>query len=101
MKTSGRNFDQATAASEDALQHAQVRYASAMENVCDLNRKFVEMVGANAEAALEATTQIAGAKSPADLARAWSTHATKQFAMLTDQARELTAVWQKVLTPPR
>jgi hypothetical protein len=64
------------------------------QNACDLNTKLVEMVRANAEAALEASTQIANAKNPADLAQAWSTHATKQFAMLTDQARELTAVWQ-------
>jgi hypothetical protein len=100
-KTAGRKFDQPTATGKNVVQEAQVRYAAAMENACDLNTKLVEMVRANAEAALEATTQIANAKNPADLAQAWSTNATKQFAMLTDQARELTAVWHKFFVPPR
>lgn len=99
-KTARRNFDQATAAGENVVQDAQVRYAAAMESACDLNTKLVEMVRANTDAALEATTQIASAKSPADLAQAWSTYATKQYAMLSDQARELTAVWQKFFVPP-
>lgn len=100
-KGTRRNFDQAVAAGETAVQDSQVRYTAAMENACDLNAKLVEMMRANADAALEATTQIARAKTPADLAQAWSTHATKQFAMLTDQARELTAVWQNFFVPPR
>jgi hypothetical protein len=99
-KAARRKFDQAAAAGETAVQDSQVRYTAAMENACDLNAKLVEMIRENGEAALEATTQIAAAKTPADLAQAWSTHATKQFAMVTDQARELTAVWQKFFVPP-
>jgi len=100
-KAARRNLDQATAAGENAAQVAQIGYAAAMENARDLNARLVEMVHANAEAALEATTQIVNAKNPADLVQAWSTHATKQFALLTDQARELTAAWQKFFVPLR
>lgn len=100
-KTTRRNFDQATAAGETAVKESQLRYTAAMENASDLNGKLVEMMRENAEAALDAASQIASAKTPADLAQAWSTHATKQFAMLTDQASELTAVWQKFFVPPR
>ena len=100
-KTARRNFDQATAAGENAVRDAQAGYVAAMENASDLNGKLVGMVQANAEAALEASSEMARAKNPADLAQAWSTHATKQFAMLTDQARELTEAWQKFFIPPR
>lgn len=112
VRTARRNLDQASAAGANAVRDAQVSYenavrdtqagyGAAMGNACDLNAKLAEMVRANAEAALEATSQIASAKSPAELAQAWSTHAAKQFAMLTDQTRELTAAWQKFFVPPR
>ena len=100
-KTPGRKLDQAAAAGTNAVQDAQVRYAAAIENARDLNMKLVEMVRANADAALEAAVQIANAKNPADIAQAWSTHAARQFAMLTDQAKELTAVWQRFFVGPR
>ena len=100
-KTARRNFDQPAAAAENAVQDAQVNYAAAIENACDFNKKLGEMLRANADAAFEASNQIARAKSPNDLFQAWSTHATKQFAMLSDQARELTTAWQKFFVPPR
>lgn len=105
VKTGYKKFDQAqqqaAATSETVLQDSQARYASAMENVRDLNLRLVEMANVNTRAALEATTQMISAKTPADLAEAWSTHATKQFSVFADQSRELAAVWQKMLTPPR
>jgi len=100
-KATRRNFDQATAAGETAVRDSQLRYTAAMENISDLNAKLVAMMRANAEAALDATTQLGSAKTPADLARVWSSHATKQFAMLTDQAGELAAVWQRFFVAPR
>jgi hypothetical protein len=100
-KATRRNFDQATAAGETAVRDSQVRYTAAMENVSDLNAKLVEMMRANAKAALDATTELGRAKTPADLAQVWSSHATKQFTMLTDQASELAAVWQRFFVPPR
>jgi hypothetical protein len=98
-KTARRSVDQATAGSETAVRETQVSYTTAMGNVINLSAKLLEMLRANAEATLEATTQIAGAL--ADLAQAWSTQATRQFAMLTDQARELTGIWQKFFVPAR
>ena len=100
-KTARRNLDQVAAAGEAALEGSRAGYTAGIENVSDLNAKIVEMVRANAEATLEAATHIASAKNPADLAQAWSTYATKPFEMLTDQARELAAVWQKFFIPPR
>lgn len=98
-KTARRNLDQAAAPGENAVQDAQVRYAAALENASDLNMKLVEMVRANAEAAVEAATQIASSKTPADLVQAWSTHASRQFIMLSEQSKELTAIWQRFFAP--
>jgi hypothetical protein len=100
-KTANRNFERAAAVGKTAVQDAQVRYTAAMEDLRDLNMKLVEMARASTEAALEAGAAIANAKNPGDLAHVWSTHAAKQFAILTDQARELTGIWQKFLAPPR
>ena len=100
-KTAHRNAGQAAATAEDTIQDAQAQYGRAVESISELNSKLVEMVRANAEAAVEAATQIAKAKNPADLAQTWSTYATRQFATLTDQAKELTMVWQKFFVPPR
>lgn len=100
-KTARESFNQATTAGESVAQDAQQRYATAVQTACDLNMRLAEMARANAEAAFEAGRQVANAKNPADLVLAWSTHATKQFAMLTDQATELTGVWQKFFASPR
>jgi len=95
-----RNMDHAATAGENIVQHGQERYAATMENARDLNTKLVEMVRANADVALEAANHITSAKTPADLAQAWSNYATKQFAILSNQAKELTVVWQRFLIPP-
>jgi len=100
-KTAHRNTGQTAAAADDAFRDAQARYGTAMESASELNTKLVEMVRTNAEAALDAANQIARAKNPADLAQTWSTYATRQFATLTDQAKELTTAWQKFFVPPR
>lgn len=97
VKTARRNFDQSAAAGKGAVEDSRARYTAAIEDASDLNAKLVEIIRANAEATLEVITQIASAKNPVDLAQAWSTYATRQFAMLTDQARELTGGMAEVL----
>ncbi len=100
-KTAHRNAGQAAAAADDAIRDAQAQYGTAMASASELNAKLVEMMRTNAEAALDAANQIAKAKNPADLIQTWSTYATRQFATLTDQTKELTMAWQKFFVPPR
>jgi hypothetical protein len=63
---------------------------SAPGNVRDLNVRLIEMARANTDAAFDFAREVAEANAPSDLVEAWTTHATKQFDMLTKQASELT-----------
>jgi hypothetical protein len=51
---------------------------------------------ANAKAAFDFALQIATAKAPSDIVELWTTHARKQFEMLSEQTKELTALGQKI-----
>src|SRR6266581_908092 len=69
--------------------------ASALENVRDLNVRLIDMAQANTNAAFDLAREVAEAKAPSDLVQACTTHATKQFDMLTKQASELTTLSQR------
>ena len=58
----------------------------------DLNVKLIDIARANTDAAFDFAREIAEAKAPSDLFQAWTTHATKQFDVLTKQASELTTL---------
>jgi hypothetical protein len=49
-------------------------------------------------AALDFARQISTAKAPSEAVELWSSQARKQFEMLTDQSKELTALGQKIAT---
>ena len=44
----------------------------------------------------ETISETKEAGAPSDLAQVWSTHARKQFEMLTEQAKELTSLGQRL-----
>ena len=80
----------------DAIRGVQEGLSSAMENVRDLNIKTdLTWLGPSTDAAFDFAHAVARAKKPSDFAEAWTTHATKQFDMLTKQAGELTALSQR------
>lgn len=53
------------------------------------------MARANTIAAFDFAREVAKAKGPSDFIQAWTTHATNQFDILTNQASELTTVGQQ------
>ena len=71
-------------------------YSAAVENVRDFNVKMIDAARANAEAIFDFAHQMATAKSPSDFAELWTAHARKQFEMLSEQTKELTALGQKM-----
>ena len=95
-RTARETFDKVTAAGEDTARGMQENFATTVGNVRDLNVKLIGMARQNAEAAFDLAQQIASVESPSDLAQVWSTHARKQFEMLTEQAKELTSLGQKL-----
>jgi hypothetical protein len=60
------------------------------------NLKMIDMAQANTEAVFELARQLATAKAPSDIAELWTAHARKQFEMLSEQTKELTALGQKI-----
>lgn len=70
-----------------------------MENVRDLNVRLIDMARVNTNAAFDFAREVAEAQAPSDLVQACTTHATKQFDvlskqfdLLTKQASELTTL---------
>ena len=95
-KAARETFDKVTATGEDTARGMQESFAATVGNVRDLNVKLIGMARQNAEAAFDLAQQIATVEAPSDLAQVWSTHARKQFEMLTEQAKELTSLGQKL-----
>ena len=89
-------FDKVTAAGEDTARGMQESFANTAGSARDLNVKLIGMARQNVEAAFDLAQQIASVESPLDLAQVWSTHAKKHFEMLTEQAKELTSLGQRL-----
>ena len=89
------SIDNSMAAGAETVRGVQEGFTSAVENVRDLNLRLIDMAQANTEAAFNFAREVAEANAPSDLVQAWTTHATKQFDMLTKQASELTTLGQQ------
>jgi hypothetical protein len=89
------NFDKTLATGAETVRGIQEGVTSALENVRDLNVRLIDMAQANSDAAFDFAREVAEAKAPSDLVQAWTTHATKQFDMLTKQAGEVTTLGQR------
>jgi hypothetical protein len=87
--TARKNFDKTLTTGAEIGRGVQDGFGSALENVRDLNVRLIVMARANADAAFDFALEVTEAQAPSDLLQAWTTHATKQFDMLTKQASEL------------
>jgi hypothetical protein len=94
-RTARENFDKTLATGAETVRGVQEGVTSALENVRDLNVRLIDMARANTDAAFDFAREVAEAKAPSDLVQVWTTHATKQFDMLTKQAGELTRLGQQ------
>jgi phasin len=90
------SLEKGKAAAEQSAQAVGQSYSATVENIRDFNIKMIDMARANTEAVFEFAREIATAKAPSDFAELWTTHAKKQFAMLSEQTKELTAFGQKI-----
>jgi phasin len=94
-KIARESFDKTLETSAKTVQEVQEGCTLALENVRDLNVRLIDMARANTDAAFDFAREVAEANAPSDLVQAWTTHATKQFDMLTKQASELTTLGQQ------
>jgi len=89
------NFDKTLETGAETVRGIQEGVTSAREHMRDLNVRLIDMAKANTNAAFDLAREVAEAKAPSDMVQAWTTHATKQFDMLTKQASELTILSQR------
>jgi hypothetical protein len=84
------------AAAEKSIRAVEQSYSATADNMRDYIIKMINMAQANTEAVFEFARQIASAKAPSDFAEVWTAQARKQFEMLNEQTKELTALGQKM-----
>jgi phasin len=90
-------FDQkSNAAAEKSVRAVEQSYSDTAAKMREYSTKMINMAQANSEAIFELAYQLANAKAPSDLAEVWTAHARKQFEMLSEQTKELTALGQKM-----
>jgi len=97
-KIARESFDKTLETGAETVRGVQEGFTSALENVRDLNVRLIAVARANTDAAFDFAREIAEAKTPSDLAQAWTTHATKQFDMLTKQVSDFTTLGQQFAT---
>jgi len=95
IRTARESFDKTLATGAETVRGVQNGFTSALVNARDLNVRLINIARANTDAAFDFAREVAEAEAPSDLLQAWSTHATKQFDMLTKQASELTTLGQQ------
>jgi len=97
-KTAREAVEKGSAAAEETARSAEQSYFAAADGIRDFNVRLVEMAHTNTLAALDSVREISTAKGPSEAASLWTSHAQKQFETLTEQAKELTALAQRIAT---
>jgi len=85
-----------SAVTEQTTKLIENTYASATKGIKDYNFKAIEFAQVNSDAAFDYAKQLMSAKSPSEMLELWTTHARKQFEVLTEQTKELAMLGQKV-----
>ena len=84
------------ASAAQSAQAIEQSYSATAANMRDYNLKMIDMAQANIEGVFDFARQLATAKSPSEMVELWTSHARKQFEMLSEQLTELTALGQKM-----
>jgi phasin len=84
----------ATAEASNVIQNA---YSTAAQGAMDCNARVIEFARANSNAAFDYARELLGVKSPSEFLEVSTEHARKQFEVLSEQTKELTALSQKVM----
>jgi phasin len=92
------NYAKMKTAAEEATGIIEHTYANASKGAADYGLKVIEAARANSNAAFDYATELLGARTLAQMVEISSAHTRKQIESMTEQARELSALAQKVAT---
>lgn len=90
------NWEKMKAATEEATDLLEDSYATASKGAAEYGLKMIETARVNANAYFDFATAFMTVKSLSEAVELTSAHSRKQFETLTAQAKELTALAQKV-----
>jgi phasin len=85
-------------ATADAASLMRDTYSTAAVRTQEYNAKFIEFAQKNTRAAFEFAQQLTSVKSPSEFFEFSANETRKQFEILTQQARELSALAQKIVS---
>ena len=89
-------FANASIAAADAATMMKDSYSRTVKGAQEYNTKVIEFAQANTKAAFEFAQELVGVKSPSEFFELSTNQSRKQFETLTEQAKELAALAQKV-----
>ena len=91
-----QGFEKMQAATADATALMKSSFSTAVQRAQDYQTKIMEFANSNTEAAFEFAQKMAGVKSPTEFFELSTNHSRKQLETLTEQAKELATLAQKV-----
>jgi phasin len=89
-------FEKANTAAADATMLMKDSCSRGLKGAQEYNTKVIEFARTNTEAAFGFAQELVGVKSPSEFFELSSSHSRKQFETLTEQAKELAMLAQKV-----
>jgi phasin len=85
-------------ATEEATGILEHTYANASKGYADYGLKMIEAARKNSNAAFDFAAELLGARTLAQMVEISTAHTRKQIECMTEQARELSTLAQKVAT---
>ncbi len=89
-------FEKMSVATAEATDLIKNSYAIAAEGAQEYNAKVNEFAQTNTKATLDFVQKLSGVKMPSEFIELSTGHSRKQFETLSEQAKELAALAQKV-----
>lgn len=91
-------YEKMKAAAEEATDVLETTYSTATKGASDYGLKVIETARVNTNAAFDFAGELLTAKTLSEVIELSSAHARRQFEEYSRQAKELTALAQKVAT---
>jgi len=92
------NYAKMKSAAEEATGILEHTYANASKGAADYGLKVIEAARANSNAVFDYAAELLGARTLAQMVEISTAHTRKQIEQVSEQARELTTLAQKVAT---
>jgi phasin len=89
-------YERAKVAAEQATGVLEHSYAAASEGAAEYNRQVIDAARANVNAGFDYAIALLAVKSPTNVVEVSTAHAREQFQALTEQAKALGALVQKL-----